>query len=424
MIVRKTFFVILALLVVSWVAAYLTPSTTDFVYYRIIYLLIGLVVIALIWTLTSLRSVAVTRVARVLRQQVGQIFEERIEVRNNGHFPRLWLEVKDEADIPGKQGSRVVSNIGANQQRTFYTRTLLLNRGAFQLGPSQLISGDPFGIFALHRLVKNDKTLIVLPYLEQLDYFPEPPGELAGGRAQRRKTLEVTPYAAGVREYAPGDPLNRIHWRTTARKDRLIVKEFEQDPQADIWIILDAQAGVHYEQPDLRKLEGHDQFWGVTDKNRIQLPPSTFEYAVVCAASVGSYFIARELPVGFISAGKFMNVITPERGERQIGKIMETLAFVKPEGHIPLEGVVESQAKQISRGSIVVLISTTCNEDILVATEILMRRKLRPVIIFIDPSDFGATCITGTLREELRAFGFPVKTVRRGDNIKDALELI
>jgi hypothetical protein len=55
-------------------------------------------------------------------------------------------------------------------------------------------------------------------------------GLLSGGEALRRRTHYVTTNASGVRDYAPGDSFSRIHWRSTARRNRLIVKEFELDP--------------------------------------------------------------------------------------------------------------------------------------------------------------------------------------------------
>jgi uncharacterized protein (DUF58 family) len=69
---------------------------------------------------------------------------------------------------------------------------------------------------------------------------------VTGGDALRRRTHYITTNASGVRDYAPGDPFNRIHWKSTARKDRLIVKEFELDPLADVWLILDLWSGAHY----------------------------------------------------------------------------------------------------------------------------------------------------------------------------------
>ncbi|MFZ6018308.1 MAG: DUF58 domain-containing protein, partial [Chloroflexota bacterium] len=253
--IRPPFFVFLVLLAGSFAGAYLTQQPTVFVYYRIIYLLLALLAIAFLWAVLALRGLTATRSARVLRLPVGQIFEERFEVRNESWYGRLWIEVKDLSPLPEKQGSRVISGIGPHQLRSYFSRTLLIQRGAFRLGPTVLISGDPFGFFAVNKVIPSEKTLLVFPYMVNLQKFPEPGGELPGGRALRRKSLEVTPYAAGVREYAPGDPLNRIHWKTTARKDRLMVKEFEQDPQADVWLLLDAQAGTHSALADIRRVD-------------------------------------------------------------------------------------------------------------------------------------------------------------------------
>ena len=55
----------------------------------------------------------------------------------------------------------------------------------------------------------------------------------------KHRNTEVSPYAISVRDYYPGDPLRRIDWKTTARLDKLMVKEFEEDPQATVWILLD-----------------------------------------------------------------------------------------------------------------------------------------------------------------------------------------
>ena len=75
--------------------------------------------------------------------------------------------------------------------------------------------------------------------------FTLPIGILPGGDAVRRRTQQVTTNAAGIRDYAPGDSFSRIHWPTSARKNRLFVKEFELDPLADVWLLMDAERTVH-----------------------------------------------------------------------------------------------------------------------------------------------------------------------------------
>jgi len=423
MILRRTFFAYLLLLVAVYAAAFLSEPQNTYVYYRVGYLLILIGLVSLFWTAGSLRGLEIKRTARVHRQQVGQVFEERFEVINQSGWGRLWLEIRDLTNMPGKHGSKVVANIGRRQYRSYYSRTILTERGSFLLGPTLIQSGDPFGLFAREKMFETDERLVVLPYMVDLEYFPGPTGQLPGGRALRRKSLEVTPYAAGVREYAPGDPLSRIHWKTTARKDRLMVKEFEQDPQADVWILLDALQGVHlalpYEPQDQKTPE---QLWILPRKIEVPLPPDSFEYAVSAAASIANYYISEGRSVGFASYGKHLSITPAERGERQLGKILEICAFLRPEGTLPLLGLIEGQASQIVRGSTVVIITASNTENLLLAVDILLRRDLQPVVVLIDPKGFGAASGSEEIAERIRQYNVLVSLIHREDLLKIALE--
>ncbi|MEN4013226.1 MAG: DUF58 domain-containing protein [Bellilinea sp.] len=420
--VRPAFFLFLLLLGGVIAGVYLTQQPTVFVYYRIIYLLLAVMVLAFLWTLLSLRGLIVNRSARVLRLPVGQVFEERFEIRNESWYGRLYVEIKDQSLLPEKQSSRVISNIGARQVRSYFSRTLLVQRGAFVLGPTIMVSGDPFGFFAIQKVLPTEKTLLVVPYMVKLNVFPEPAGILPGGRALRRKSLEVTPYAAGVREYAPGDPLSRIHWKSTARKERLIVKEFEQDPQADVWILLDAQKDTHYALPDRRRVDKTSQYWLIPQQLTIPLPPSTFEYAVSCVASISDYYLAQGRSVGFSCAAQSFSVLPAERGDRQLAKIIETLAFLLPEGDLPLPGLIEAQVNQMPRGSTIVLVTAVCNRSLELALEVIFRRDLRPVVIGVDAASFGGHDDSCETIERLRAYGIALRIIREGDSLQQILE--
>lgn len=422
MAVRKAFFFLAGVILAALIGANYARGDNRLIFLRLAVVLILLTVVALIWTALSLRGIQVQRYARVLRQQVAQVFEERFEIQNNSWLAHLWLEIRDLSQIRGKRGSKVVSNILGRQQRFYFARTLLTERGSFLLGPTVITSGDPFGLFAKSREIPGEKTLVVLPYMVRLNHFPGPAGRLPGGRALRKKSLEVTPYAAGVREYLPGDPLSRIHWRTTARKDKLMVKEFEQDPHADVWIILDCQRGIHLSQPDSRSFEVDELFWDLPRRQDIPLAPDTFEYAVSAAASIAGYYIDQGRSVGYASAGKFLNVVPAERGERQLGKILETLAFVKPEGNLPLLGVIEGQGKNIARGSTVVLITSLTTESIVLCVDVLLRRDLHPIVVFIDPVSFGSAAGIGKLANQIRQYGVPVAIIHKDDALQHALE--
>ena len=124
---------------------------------------------------------------------------------------------------------------------------------AFEIGPTTLKISDPLGLFRMERHFPAERSLVILPMIFPISSFLAPPGMVPGGQVIRRKTMDITPHAAGVREYVPGDPMKRIHWPTSARRGSLMVKEFEQDPQAEVWLFLDAQQKVQsaksYETP-------------------------------------------------------------------------------------------------------------------------------------------------------------------------------
>lgn len=432
--VRKTFLVVfLFLLITTAVLSFVVPillppgSSPEAFYrtipFRLVVLLSLLLIVTWVWTYLSNRALTVKRLARVLRQQVGQVFEERFIVNNPSRFGALWLEVVDESPIPGKEGSRVLSNLGGRSERSYVTRTILARRGAFRLGPTLLRTGDPFGLFTYTKEFPETNILLVLPMMVDIERFPAPAGFLPGGRALRQRTPEVTPYAASVREYAPGDPLNRIHWKTTARRDQFMVKEFEQDPLADIWVFVDAHEDVNVgSDEETLELKDRDPFWIWTKKTKVSLPAETFEYAVSAAASIANYFIRHGRAVGLASAGRGLAVLQAERSERQLNKILETLAFIKCEGELPLLGLVEAQAPHLSRGSTVVMVTASGQPGVEAAADELMRRDIRPIVVLIEPSSFGGRANSNELFERIRMSGMPVCRISYGDDLSVALE--
>ncbi len=255
-----------------------------------------------------------------------------------------------------------------------------------------------------------------------LQSFPAPPGLLPGGRALRRRTLETTPYAAGVREYVPGDALNRIHWPSTARRDDLMVKEFEQDPQADVWIFVDAYKAAQAASPDETVPQNIDKLWLWRQHPEVTLPSSTMEYAVSIAVSVGNFFIRQGQAVGLASAGQVFSVLPAERGERQMAKMLETMAFLQGEGDLPLLGLVTAEVSYLPRGSTVILITPSIQPSIVQVVEVLEQRDMHPVVILLDAASFGGREGTAELAARLAERGVRVIRVANKDDLKLALE--
>ena len=366
-----------------------TLITGKEMYARLLYVSLLLVLVALTWTRVSIYGLKVERRARLKKASVGDFFEEHFEILNDNRFTAQWVEVSDQSNLPRVMGSRLLTLVNGRQTRTYLARTWLTRRGRFMLGPTTLTTGDLFGFFRTSRTFPATQSVTVLPALFEIEAFPYLPGFLPGGQVIRRRSIDITPHASNVREYAVGDPLKRIHWPSTARRGRLMVKEFDQDPQAEIWILLDIQSRTHVEKKQDAHAVEPDEFL-LGRRPAFHLPPSTLEYAISISASLSHFFSSRNRAVGLVAAGRHAyTVIQAERGERQESKILETLAFLDADGNLSVAALAAAQAPQLPSGSGVVIVTPSVRKDLLAALDDLLRRNLRPVVILLMAESFG-----------------------------------
>ena len=391
-------------------------------YIRMFYLAVVIIVLAWLLTAFSLRGIRLERRGRSLRAAVGDIFEEHYEIINTSRLPKLWLEIVNESNVPFATGSRVITFLRGRQKRSYTARTWLIGRGGFMLGPTTLSSGDPFGLFRVSKHFPASSRLIVMPMLVNVSEFIAPPGLLPGGKAIRRKSIDITPHASGIREYEPGDAIKRIHWPTSIRRGQLMVKEFEQDPQAEVWLFLDTYKMAHMAKPkeDLETPPVDDLF--LLKRRKLKLNPSTLEYSITVAASLAHYFLGQRRSVGLVSAsGRTHKVIPAERSERQEAKILEELAFLQAESTFALPTLVAAQMGQLPQGSSAILITPTTSPELLLAVDSLQRRSLRPVVVMVMLESFGARISNESLARSLEERNVPVCRIYCDADLSEAL---
>lgn len=397
-------------------------------FFNITYLLALLLIASFFWAYSNMNWLYISRVTRTRRTQVGRPLEERFSVRNTSIFPKLWLEVRDYSTLHGHFASKVINSLGSRSGFTWRINTICRIRGRYRLGPMTLRTSDPFGLFPMEREIEATTNVVVYPLTAEIHHFALPIGMLPGGDALRRRTHYVTTNASGVRDYAPGDSFSRIHWPSTARRDRLIVKEFELDPLADIWIVLDMSVFSQYSA--LGETEGQEenliQFhpWMMWKEDEYVLPDETEEYTVTVAASLAQYFLRRDRAVGILANGQTHEIIQPDRGERQLSRILETLAVLRAEGQVSIADMLDSESQLFPRGTTVISITPTTQVEWATSARQLARRGLRVVSVLVDPESFGSQHSAAPLAELLRASDITTYVVKYGDDITAALSQV
>jgi uncharacterized protein (DUF58 family) len=392
------------------------------IFYSLMYLLAAIIVLSLLWAWISIRWVQLGRRTRTRRSQVGKLAEERFSLHNQSWFPKLWLEVRDFSDLPNHRASRVLNAVGPGRWRDWAVRTTCRERGLFRLGPITLSTGDPFGVFHVTRHLDHVSSIVVYPATVDLRAFSPPIGRLPGGDAVRRRTHYVTTNVAGVRDYASGDSFSRIHWPSTARKDRLIVKEFELDPTADIWIFLDmhrdVQVGQATEEPVV-ELPAIFQ----SRRQGLRLAPTTEEYAVTAVASLAQHFIRRNRAVGLVAYGQRREVLPADRGERQLTKILESLAVLQAQGKVPLAQVLATETDRLGRGMTLIIVTPSPDHRWVLMARDISRRGLRNIVVLVDPTTFGQALPLDEPLALLQASATPAYVVRRDDPLEASLSV-
>jgi uncharacterized protein (DUF58 family) len=344
-----------------------------------------------------------------LSGHVGDRLRVTYTMRNTGRLPKPWLEVHNPTTLPGGLPGRSIS-LGGRSERSWLVRTPLARRGHFRIEPLQIRTGDPFGFFEASASVGQGLTLVVYPRIDPLPLWRLPPANVEGAHASPERTLQTTPLATTVRPYAPGDSMNRIHWRTTARLGEIQVKEFELEQTADAWLFLDLQASAEYGDGDR----------------------STTEVAVRVAASIADKAIGENRAVGLTVNAHRATVLPADRGARQRLKILQLLAAVEADGRTPFAESLVVAFGRLRRGMTVIIITSSTDPSFIRPVAALRSRGIAAVVVLLDAAAFEPAPPdtpeaetqhqrSRALRHALAEYQLPVFTVGPDQALAEAL---
>lgn len=301
-----------------------------------------------------------------LHGHVGDRMRVTYTLRNASRVPKPWLEVHNPTTLPGGLPGRALP-LGGQAERSWLIRAPLTRRGHFRIEPLHIRTGDPFGFYEASATVGQGVSLVVYPRLEPLPAWRLPPASLEGSHAAPERTLQTTPLATTVRPYAPGDSMNRIHWRSTARHGDIQVKEFDLEQTADAWIILDLQRAIQ---------AGHGD-------------DSTTEVAIRAAASIADRALTENRAVGMtVNAGRTA-FLPADRGGRQHQKIMQLLAAVEADSGSPLVETLIGSVGRLRRGMTAVVITASSDPAWVRPLAALRTRGVACVVVALDAPAFA-----------------------------------
>ena len=300
-----------------------------------------------------------------LHGHVGDKLRVTYTLRNASRIAKLWLEIHNPTTLPGGLPGRAITLAGRSE-RSWLIRIPLARRGHFRIEPLHIRTGDPFGFFEASATVGQGVSVVVYPRLEPLPRWRLPAAAIEGSQVSPVRTLQTTPLATTVRPYAPGDSMNRIHWKSTARHGEIQVKEFDLEQTADAWIVLDLQRGIQTGKGD----------------------ESTVEAAVRAAASIADKALQENRSVGMTVNVARTAFLPPDRGSRQHLKIMQLLASVEADSSAPLVETLIATVGRLRRGMTAVVITPSLDPSWVRPLASLRTRGVACVVLTLDAAAY------------------------------------
>ncbi|MCG8922952.1 DUF58 domain-containing protein [Lentzea sp. CC55] len=180
------------------------------------------------------------------RVPVGAASEVKLDLRSTGRLPTGGLMLEDT--VPYALGARprfLVERLPRNTPTTLRYPLKPVMRGVQQVGPLMARITDPFGLAEFDRELAGRSRLVVVPRVVRLAGLPGGSGMGAGDDGSVRLRAGQGEDDAVVRPYRQGDDLRKVHWRSTARRDELMVRVEERPWRGGTTVLLDHRVHAH-----------------------------------------------------------------------------------------------------------------------------------------------------------------------------------
>jgi uncharacterized protein (DUF58 family) len=353
-----------------------------------LYVIIIYLVLAFIYSLFVLDFISIERKFKNRQWKVGDQFDEEISITNRSILPIFWMEIRDHSGIRQKPFQHITGGFRQRRKHVIRNSCYLERRGKILLGPVEVLTSDPMACFAVAKQVQMNGFIVARPYRIDLATGKFRKNDTESGRTSRFTLQNSDISSSSVRPYMAGDPLNRIHWATTARRGVIHSRHQDVSLEQTTWILLDCQSTAHNNTLKANEKEIGPRSNFEPENNSFQLPRDTFETAVSITCTIADSWLRKGIAVGLALNQQPEFLLNPGHGSRQLTEMLETLTYVRGISQYPVSQLLRSLSTRINPGQICYLVTTDLSGETSKACGEVLNRNIDLRIIQIIRSSF------------------------------------
>src|SRR5436190_14939411 len=382
----------LALGVATYVAAWAFGSRP---LYPVATGLLVAVALAAAWVSLARKPMRLGRHLRAGEHLEGDDLRIDLDLENEGTVPPPAVVLVEDL---GRLGSRRTPLRAHGKRLHAYYILDSVPRGRYPYRDVRAVLEDPFGLYRTEVDLGAGGALLVYPRLVELDRVFSDAGTQTpeGRRVLLRRPSGFDLHS--VREYEQGESLRKVHWRSTAKRGQLMVKELEDAPRDEVAILLDAEAGTSVGE--------------------------SFDVQVRAAGSLLLAQARRGRRAVLLVNGAIRTVQRVHSYETDWRQAYDLLAAAEPDGHAPAASLLGDEGSVVSRALELTVVTASLSP---LLVERLLQRTLsqrRAALVFVDPATFGPNGEEPAPQPallQLQAGGVPVAVIRSGDDLRAKL---
>ncbi|MBZ9685164.1 DUF58 domain-containing protein [Clostridium estertheticum] len=289
----------------------------------------------------------------------GEVFSIKTTVENNKRLPISFLVINEVIPKGISFNNEVVSykygdnlchisryKIGRYERRKRTYELVAQKRGTYILKNIQITVGDIFGLSAESIETENYLEILVYPRLKNMSSYKFDTTSFQGNNTVKRWILKDTLYIKGIREYNVEDRMKDIHWKTSLKMDKLMVKDYDTTSDKELVIILNVQCG--------------DPAWA-------HIMEAPIEIGIKIAVSLTNKAIKEGIPTGLWTNSRIISMNGNLTGEvapalNSFKRIMELAARIDSGVRVVFDEYLKQQANKFNKNVTYILVTPFLNE--------------------------------------------------------------